>query len=184
MVSDFLDVARIEAGELSLQLDRADAREIVMRVVELFQTTTTEHTIKLSLPEGETSLMCDAQRLEQVLGNLISNAVKYSPGGGTIEVRLHEVDRWAVVEVADQGVGISAEELPRLFEPFRRGGSAAQAVAIPGVGLGLFVVKRIVEAHEGRIEVESLPAQGSIFRVRLPLLREESTLDHPAPSSR
>ena len=176
LVSDFLDVARIEAGELSLQLARVDAREVISHMVDLFEASSERHPIHASLPVEEVPLLCDALRVEQVLGNLISNAIKYSPGGGTVDVILSRERGMAVIAVRDQGIGLSEEDKHRIFEPFRRGGSAAQALTIPGVGLGLFVVKRIVEAHAGRIEVTSKPAEGSEFRVFLPLLRADSSL--------
>ena len=183
MLSDFLDVARIEAGELRLQLGRVDAREVIRHMVELFEATSEEHPLEVSLPPEEVPLLCDPLRVEQVLGNLISNAIKYSPGGGTVEVSLRRERSWAVIVVRDHGVGLSEDEQRRIFEPFRRGGSAAQALSIPGVGLGLFVVKRIVEAHAGRIEVESQPTRGSEFRVALPLLRAAGQSMQPAPAA-
>jgi signal transduction histidine kinase len=110
---------------------------------------------------------CDGTRLEQVLHNLVSNALKYSPTGSSVELRVAQEGEEAVLSVVDQGIGISSEELRHLFAPFRRT-SRAREVA-PGVGLGLSVARRIIEAHGGRIEVDSRPGAGSTFRVRLPL---------------
>jgi len=180
LVSDFLDVARIEAGELRLQLGRVDACEVIRHMCELFEATSNQHAIRMLLPSDEVPLLCDSLRVEQVLGNLISNAIKYSPGGGAVEVSLRRERGWAVISVRDEGVGLTEEDQRRIFEPFRRGGTTAQALSIPGVGLGLFVVKRIVEAHAGRIEVASRPTQGSEFRVSLPLLRAADVSIQPA----
>jgi signal transduction histidine kinase len=116
-------------------------------------------------------IACDRLRIEQVIGNLVSNAVKYSPSGGRIELGLTLSDGAAVISVVDSGLGIDRERQANLFEPFRR----VSSEAIPGVGLGLFVAKRIVEAHHGRIEVESVSGQGSIFRVRLPTSEGSTT---------
>jgi signal transduction histidine kinase len=108
-------------------------------------------------------------RVEQVLNNLVSNAIKYSPHGGKVTLRLDRDRESALFSVSDEGIGISPEDRERLFVPFRRGG--ATSAWIPGVGLGLCVAKRITEAHGGRIEVESAADRGSTFRVRLPLAK-------------
>ena len=103
-----------------------------------------------------------------MLINLVSNAIKYSPDGGGVWIRLENVRGEAVINIADEGIGIAPEDRERIFEPFRRTTRGA-AVQIPGVGLGLSVSRRLVEAHGGRIEVEARPTGGSIFRVRLPI---------------
>src|SRR6185503_2257566 len=109
------------------------------------------------------------------------NAIKYSDGRERVEIAVVEDGPDALITVTDQGVGISAEDQRRLFEPFRRVGLSRETV--PGVGLGLFVVRRIVEGHGGRIDVESVPGRGSRFRVRIALMRldaEHATLSEPA----
>jgi two-component system, OmpR family, sensor histidine kinase MtrB len=167
MIGDFLDMARIEAGELSLELARHDGRDIVRHAVELFEDA--GRRIELSLPSQPLAVMADGLRLEQVVTNLVSNAMKYSPAGSPIEVALEPAGDEIVLRVTDRGVGISEGDRPRLFEPFRRiARSAGQA---PGVGLGLSVVKRIVEAHGGQVELDSRLGHGSTFRVRLPAPR-------------
>ncbi|NJM10192.1 MAG: ATP-binding protein [Bdellovibrionaceae bacterium] len=103
----------------------------------------------------------------QVLSNLISNAIKYSPNGGTVRVELRAEGVDAVIKVSDEGIGISVDDQQRIFEPFRR--TNLTKMSIPGVGLGLSVVRRIVFAHQGRIEVNSAPNAGATFTVRLPL---------------
>ena len=109
----------------------------------------------------------DAVRLEQVVQNLLGNAVKYSPAGGMISVRVVRQEGEAAVEVADQGIGIPAEAQARLFEPFFRAGNAS--LASGGFGIGLYVVKQIVAGHGGQIAVASAEGQGSVFRVSLPV---------------
>jgi signal transduction histidine kinase len=111
-------------------------------------------------------------RLGQVLSNLLSNAVKYSPKAGPIKITLEAEDGYAVVAVADQGIGIQPGEHEQIFEPFRRTGASRDLV--PGVGLGLSIARRIVEAHGGRIEITSKPGCGSTFRVYLPQSKAES----------
>ncbi|WP_437587886.1 ATP-binding protein [Sorangium sp. So ce1000] len=166
MVGDLLDASRIEACKLDLQVEDRDLRELVQASVELYRPVSPEHPIGLSLPEAPVLVRCDATRIEQVLNNLLSNALKYSPAGGEVEVVVHGGNGHAEVAVRDHGVGIHPADLAHLFEPFRR--LKASAGAIPGTGLGLAVAKRIVEAHGGRLLVESEPGAGSVFRVELP----------------
>jgi two-component system, OmpR family, phosphate regulon sensor histidine kinase PhoR len=121
------------------------------------------------------ALVGDRGRLAQVLDNLVSNALKFTPEGGRVEVRTSTTDDYVYLEVEDSGIGIPAAEQPRLFERFFRAASATER-AIPGTGLGLAIVKAIVEAHAGRIEVVSAPGKGTTFRVELPL-REVRSAD-------
>jgi two-component system, OmpR family, sensor histidine kinase MtrB len=167
MVTDLLDITQIEAGHLELRLDTHDAREIVTQVINLFEEARAERRLHVSLPNVRVSLYCDHVRIEQVLINLISNAIKYSPAESPIDVALDGSSGAVVFRVSDRGAGIPETERQRLFEPFRRGGAARDSV--PGVGLGLFVVQRIVEAHGGHIDVDSTPGAGSTFCVYLPI---------------
>jgi len=166
MVGDLLDATRIEAGRFELSLEERDVRELATSVVELYLAGGSSHDLKLHLPEEPVLLSCDATRVEQVLHNLVSNALKYSQGGSRVDVIVEREGEEAVLSVVDRGIGISNDELRTLFAPFRRTGRAREKA--PGVGLGLSVARRIVEAHGGRIEVESRPGVGSTFRVRLP----------------
>lgn len=163
MVGDFLDASEIEAGTLSLRLDTVDARTLAKEAVALFEPVSSEHGLTLRLPTEPLPLRCDPLRIEQVLTNLISNALKYSPDGGRVEVRVRPAGGEVLFEVSDQGMGISEEDRKRLFEPFGRVGLSKEI--IPGVGLGLYVVRQIVEAHGGHIEVTSSLGRGSTFRV-------------------
>jgi two-component system, OmpR family, sensor histidine kinase MtrB len=180
MLGDFIEAARTEAGELELELRLADAdaRELVQHVVALFEPSSPKHRFNVNLPDTSIPLYCDALRIEQVLTNLLSNAIKYSPSGGPIEVALRLTGVEVTLAVTDHGVGIQSSDMPMLFEPFRRVGQARES--IPGVGLGLHIVRRIVAAHGGRIEVESTPGRGSTFRVLLPLARRTAA-EAPEP---
>jgi two-component system, OmpR family, sensor histidine kinase MtrB len=171
MVGDLIDAARIESGRLELRIEEHDMRPILADVCELYRSISPNHQIAVDAPPNPVRIACDRLRIEQVIGNLVSNAVKYSPSGGRIELGLTLSDGAAVISVVDSGLGIDRERQANLFEPFRR----VSSEAIPGVGLGLFVAKRIVEAHHGRIEVESVSGQGSIFRVRLPTSEGSTT---------
>jgi signal transduction histidine kinase len=167
MVGDFLDVARIEAGQLDLKLERFDVCELIRGVIELFQSTSTAHSLRLDAPGDPVMLLGDPSRIEQVLNNLVSNAIKYSPAGGEIALRVSHAADQAVISVSDRGLGVAPEEQARLFEPFRR--LSSSALTIPGIGLGLFVSRRIAEAHGGSIEIQSVLQEGSTFTLRLPL---------------
>jgi signal transduction histidine kinase len=166
MVGDLLDATRIEAGKLELQLEERDARVLAREVVELYQASDPSHPLHLAVPEEPVPLRADAARVEQVLSNLVSNALKYSPAGTRVDVAVWHEGEDVLFSVTDLGIGISAEERRHLFAPFRRSDSARERA--PGVGLGLSVSRRIVEAHGGRIEVDSQPGRGSTFRIRLP----------------
>jgi two-component system, OmpR family, sensor histidine kinase MtrB len=166
MVGDLLDSSKIESGNLELRLEDYDARTIAQEAFNLFSPAYKTHHFALSLPDKPISLHCDHLRIEQVLNNLISNAIKYSPGGGRIALSLVESGTEAMFEVSDEGMGIPREDIPYIFEPFRRTRSVRED--IPGVGLGLAVARRIVIAHNGRIHVESQIGKGTTFRVYLP----------------
>ncbi len=165
MVGDLLDAASVEAGSLRLRLDVHDVRAIARDVTDLFVAKGT-HTIELDLPSEPVVLECDDMRIEQVLSNLVSNALKYSPAGGLVKVRARRAAGEVTLAVSDEGVGMNEEEAAAAFEPFRRSGSLRDEV--PGSGLGLFVVRRLVEAHGGVIDLQTAPGCGATFEIRLP----------------
>jgi signal transduction histidine kinase len=167
MVGDLLDRSRIETGHLELRVEECDARAIARNAFDLFSSVSNKHQFKLNLPNYAIPVRCDPLRIEQVLNNLLSNAIKYSPSGGKVELTLEEGDTELQFRVSDQGIGIPREEVPYVFEPFRRAGTPR--ADIPGVGLGLSVAQRIVQAHGGHIEIDTQRGKGTTFRVRLPV---------------
>lgn len=169
MVGDLLDTASVEAGSLRLHVDSTDLRTVVLEVAEHYRQTTTRHVIDVDVPDSEVRVDCDGMRIEQVVSNLMSNAIKYSPGGRRIAVSLVPDDTEVTLKVRDDGIGMSEEDAVTAFEPFRR--SAALRDQVAGSGLGLFVVRRLVEAHGGRIEVQTSAGNGSTFVVQLPRRR-------------
>lgn len=168
MVSDFLDIAKIEAGELELRMTAQDLRDLAHVVCEQFRGWSLRHPIELVGPDTPVRIRCDELRIEQAITNLLSNAIKYSPDGGPVQVVVSATGGEAVVAVRDRGVGMNPEDQRRIFEPFTRVGLSRES--IPGAGLGLYIVNKIVIAHGGRVEVETAPAQGSTFRIHLPLV--------------
>ncbi|MBC7262974.1 MAG: PAS domain S-box protein [Chloroflexi bacterium] len=167
LINNLLDASRIQAGTLKLQLSEVNLSQIAAKVVERFQTQTKIHQIYLNFPSDYPFVLADEERMREVFGNLLSNAIKYSPDGGDIIVGGWADKNWVYAYVADQGVGISAKEQARLFEPFYRVDSVTTR-RTHGVGLGLFLVRAIVEGHGGRVWVESTPGKGSTFTFMLP----------------
>jgi two-component system, OmpR family, sensor histidine kinase MtrB len=171
MLGDFLDAARVEAGHLELKFRTHDLRQLVESAVEMSDGTEAGQRLHVSLPLEPLPLVCDPLRIEQVLSNLISNAVKYSPVGSAVEISAAREGSRLILRVADQGAGMTEAEKARIFEPFARVGKLRETV--PGMGLGLFVVRRIIEAHGGAIEVHTSPGKGTVFAVTLPVERVE-----------
>ena len=173
MVSALLDFTRIEQGRLSLQRAPLDMTELVQRVVAEIQLTLSSHTLVFDPASGAERLMIDGDelRLEQVVQNLIGNAIRYSPGGGTVLVRVERRPPWASLQVVDRGIGVPADDLPHLFTRFFRASNASLA-HMSGLGIGLYVVKEIVGLHGGSVSVESTEGEGSSFSVLLPLRDE------------
>ena len=166
LVSDFLDARLIEEGRFALRREPFDLGALVREQAELTLAHDDAHELALQLPDEPLRVDGDRARLAQVVGNVLSNAVKYSPGGSTITVGAAASSGVAHVWVADEGHGIPPEHRAQLFEPFYRGGAAA--AGIPGTGLGLAVSRRIVEAHDGRIGFDPLE-RGTRFWFDVPL---------------
>jgi len=166
MVDDLLDITRVELGKLRLDPKPCDLRELVRDAAALFESASPSHAVDLHVPAAPLTATCDAARIAQVLNNLVSNAIKYSPDGGVVRIAARGEGRTVVLEVVDPGIGIPDAELASIFQPFRRSTFARDN--IPGVGLGLFTSRQILEAHGGALTVDSTPGHGSCFRVVLP----------------
>jgi signal transduction histidine kinase len=166
LILDLLDLSRLSTGRVEYRLERRDLRPLLEAAVEALRTTHATHPITLVLPPEEVRANVDADRIEQVLANLVGNAVRYSPCGAEISVKLERADGLAAISVADRGIGIKEEELPHVFERFYRG--SPPVARRTGLGLGLFIASEIVHAHGGRIEARSEPGKGSTFTVLLP----------------
>jgi signal transduction histidine kinase len=170
LVGDLLLVSRVDAGRLGLEMEELDLGDLALECAQASQPRADAGQIALTV-EAEPLLMHgDRTRLSEVVDNLLSNALKFTPPGGAVGVRVFASDEEAVLEVRDTGMGISDADQERLFERFFRA-EAAMAAAIPGTGLGLCISKMLVEAHGGRIGVESDSDGGAVFRVSLPLAR-------------
>jgi two-component system sensor histidine kinase VicK len=170
LVDDLLDVTRFSRGQFELKRQHTDLRPILEDVATRFQLVTSHHTVVLDADGGPWEGDWDRDRLEQVLNNLVGNAIKYSPDGGVITIAARGDDRKVVVSVRDEGMGIPPEDQQHLFERFYRGD--AERKNIQGLGLGLYVTRRILEAHGGSISVQSEVGRGTEFTFTLPLQRQ------------
>jgi len=171
LVGDLLFVAQVEAGSLSLDEGDVDLDAVARESVEAAAPRARDGGVELTLESEPVPLVRgDRDRLAQALDNLVSNAIKFTPDGGRVTVRLMREDDRAVLEVQDAGIGISQADLEQLFQRFFRTQRATSA-AIPGVGLGLTIAQAIVRGHEGHISVQSMDGQGTTFRIELPLHR-------------
>jgi len=174
LIEDLLDTARLQSGRLlDLHLERVDLVGLVREATAELQPLAERHRIRLETEQRSLRGNWDAARVRRVVDNLVTNAVKYSPAGGDIVIRVRRERRdgrnWAVLSVEDHGIGIPAGDLPFVFDQFVRASNAPRRVL--GGGIGLSSVRQIVEQHGGDVSVQSQVGVGSTFVVRLPLER-------------
>jgi len=171
LLDDLLDVSRVSRKHFKLEKIPVDIGAVVRRSLESVETQTERrgHAVSVSLPQDILWVAADPLRLEQIVVNLLNNAAKYTPPRGTISISCRQLHKEAVVEVRDTGIGISAERLPHIFEPFQQGPGASGSPR-EGIGVGLSLTKKLVRLHGGVIEAASEGAgRGSTFTIRLPL---------------
>jgi len=167
MLKVLMDISEAETGTMKLNLAPIQLADLIRDVVELYQVIAEEKKVTLlATPPKNLELQADRPRLEQALANLIDNAIKYTPAGGRVEVTARQQDQEAIISVKDNGIGIPAAEIPRIWERLYRGDKSRSQ---KGLGLGLCLVKAVIQAHHGKVEVESAPEQGSEFSVHLPV---------------
>lgn len=169
ILDDLLHVSRIETGTIHLQPHPVRLEEVVHQTISRFSGQTHAHQFVVSSDDPDLTVLADRGRLVQILDNLISNAVKYSPAGGKVRVHLNQTRAQASVSVTDHGLGIPAEHLPKLFTRFHRVDTPDRS-AIRGTGLGLYITKELVALHGGAISVESKEGRGSTFTFTMPLV--------------
>jgi signal transduction histidine kinase len=171
MVDDLLTLARADEGRAPLALEETDLRELVADVSETAGMLGEDGRLSVTtqMPDGPVRLAVDRHRIRELLLNLVTNAIKYTPPGGTVGLTLGSGDDHATLVVSDSGIGIAPGDLPHIFDRFWRADPARSRTGDrPGVGLGLAITKWIAEAHGGSITVQSRPGRGSVFTVRLP----------------
>jgi two-component system, OmpR family, phosphate regulon sensor histidine kinase PhoR len=168
LVEDLLDVSRLDARQLELRPSSVDLAALARAAADQAGALSEEHAVVVEVSEGPLEGWWDPDRLGQVLHNLLTNAIKYSPSGGEVRVRVEDLGQQARVSVADQGIGIAADALPRLFNRFYRT-EAAAASGTTGLGVGLYIAKSLVEAHGGQIWADSGgEGHGTTFTFTLP----------------
>jgi PAS domain S-box-containing protein len=168
LVGDLLFVAQVDAGRLPVEFDDLDLALVAAECVDGVRPAAEAKSLELILDASPLAAKGDRGRLDQLLGNLVSNAVKFTPEGGRVTVSVSSQDESALIEVSDNGIGVPEAELDELFTRFFRSSTATEN-AIPGTGLGLVIAKAIAEAHGGQIAVESRQGVGTTFKVTLPL---------------
>ena len=167
LVRTLADAQALESREFVLQTDTHDLRALVRPIVEMMDRFSERHPIVLDAPDHPVNVNADGERFQRVLENLINNAIKYSPDGGTVELSISCDREHAVIRVRDYGIGISSEALPRIFEASYRAREAATCA--PGLGLGLSIASQVIARHGGTIEAAPAEARGTIVTVQLPL---------------
>jgi len=175
MVKKQLDTSRIDAGEpLKLELSETDINKVIEEVLRLQHTSNFYlpglHTILKEIPDNIPPLICDREKLTQILYNLVENALKYSPEGGEVRIKITVDGDFMNFVISDQGIGMSEEGQNKLFRKFQR--IDIQGYAIQGTGLGLYLIKHLIDLHGGEITVESIPGKGSSFCVKIPVRKE------------
>ena len=174
LVQRLLEQARVESGELVLQVAEIDLEEVARPIVQSFAPQAASKEVNLDLRAVRPAIVeADEQRLSQVFVNLIDNALRFTPAGGSVTVTLDVDDGHALVRVSDTGMGIPYKDLPYVFERFYVA-DRSRTRGVSGAGLGLSIVKQIVEAHRGTVGVESSLGSGTTFTVRIPMLALES----------
>lgn len=182
-VSELMDVARLRSGQLQISLAPLDLVELVHQSVETAKALDSRQQLSVSAPTTAIEIEGDAPRLEQVLLNLIGNAITYAPDSDVIEVSVFQEDGFGAFSVKDFGPGIQAEDQERIFSRFSHAEGLTRGVQ-RGLGLGLYISREIVETHAGSITVESTPGEGSTFTVRLPLRSAGRRPASPSPELR
>lgn len=168
LINDLLNVSRIERGvALEMNFQPMNLAELIDKVIKIQSGYTSKHELKTDIQPGLPEIVADVDKIDQVLTNLVNNAIKYSPDGGTITVSATYDDQFVTVSVSDQGLGIPKDQLHKIFQKFQRVDTNDRR-SIPGTGIGLFLVKDFVERHGGKIWVESEYGKGSTFSFRLP----------------
>jgi signal transduction histidine kinase len=173
LINQLLDISRLEAGGLRLEIDQIDVSEMMERLRRTFDGLAHKQHVQLEMSVADDAphqIPGDADRLrDQVFGNLLSNALKFTPEGGEIRVQAYGRNSHLVVEVSDTGPGIASDQLPHVFDKYFQIGEQARS---KGAGLGLTIAHDVVEAHGGEVSVESVEGKGTTFRIELPTERE------------
>jgi len=172
LIQDLLELSKIEQHGFMVQLAPTSLKDVLIRAVEVTSPKMDEKNMEFDVDiQRDVKVLGDENRLIQIFTNLIMNSITYSPNDTAITLRIKEDEKYGIVEVEDEGIGIEKSEIPRIFERFYRVDKARSRNS-GGTGLGLAIVKHLVEAHRGKIEVESEVGKGTCMRVFIPLYKE------------
>ncbi|MDP8221413.1 MAG: HAMP domain-containing sensor histidine kinase [Candidatus Stygibacter frigidus] len=168
IINDFLDVALIEAGQFNLNLGAVDLNQFILNKIAQHKILASKYDKKMDIELSDEDIVidCDASKLEQVINNLVSNAIEHSGNSTEIKVILQKIDDQIIITVKDNGKGISYEQQAKLFDIYARSGE--KKTGSRSTGLGLAITKKIIEAHQGEIKIESEPGKGASFIIKLP----------------
>jgi signal transduction histidine kinase len=167
LLNALMDVSEAESGSLHLQLEKVLLREVVDEVVELYEYSAEDAQVRVLVnSSSDIAVAADRTRLRQVLANLLDNAIKYSSAGSTVTIDLQQAGERAVVSFTDEGVGIAPEEITKVWDRLYRSDKSRSQ---PGLGVGLSLVRAVIHAHKGEVEVQSTLGKGSVFTISLPL---------------
>jgi signal transduction histidine kinase len=180
LITELFSMSRLDMAETNqFRFGRVDANEMLNSILTAHQPFIEEKQLHIRFEQGQIRhIMGDWQQLERAFGNLLTNAITYTPPGGTITLRTDVESTRLVIEIADSGIGIDTAELPHIFTRFYRG-DRARGTATGGMGLGLSITLKIIEAHGGQITVESEPGKGSLFRVSFPASLSQQFVEKP-----
>ena len=178
MINAMLDISEAESGLMKLKAESVDIAELLRDVSDLFQPVAENRDISMALDTPHsTTVFGEPKKLQRVFSNLIDNALKYTPPGGSVHISIRETNNSIIVTIRDSGLGIAAEDLPHIFDRFFRG---EKSRSTQGNGLGLSLAQAFVLVHEGTITVTSTPGQGSQFVVTLPQITLPHTKHDPS----
>lgn len=169
LISDFLDISKVERGELSFNMKKVNLSDLVLEIISNINIPPAQHPLELHI-EPDLYIYGDEERLEQVVLNLLNNAQKYSPKDQIINIDLSSGKEKVLLRIKDKGVGMQQKEVERIFQKFYRGESGAR---VKGMGLGLYIVKKIIDYHGGEIRVQTVPEKGSQFTVEFPVFQNK-----------
>jgi signal transduction histidine kinase len=165
MLNTLMDIAEAEAGTLRIDRQLINISTLIERVVDMYQFVAEEKNVQIYIDVPQKCYAAvDPERISQVVANLLDNAIKFTPSGGEVSIEAHKIENKIKIKIKDNGDGISSEEIPRIWERLYR---SDQSRSQKGLGLGLNLVKAIIEAHSGRVEVKSEPGKGSTFNIIL-----------------
>lgn len=176
LVSDLMDTGRLVNGDPDVQLVETTAQQLVEDAVRAWSHAATlrHHKLDIAMPVQPLGICVDPVRMQQVLGNMLANAIKYTPEGGVLQVRIARRDCQAVISVSDNGIGIDPDQIERMFEPFRQD-PRARAISRDGMGLGLPIARRLAELQGGTLQASSAGKDlGSTFTLSLPIRENQS----------